>query len=118
MAVATQATSAASLPSRGVEWTILTTTNTGNSGWVDISGTLNWTVFLKGLESGSAVKIEGANGAAAPTNGSVLVAAQAPDANGVAAYVCSAAPYHWIRVTKTQGTTPTATTAVFHALFA
>ena len=116
--IATQAKTAASLPVRGVDWQILATTLTGNSGWVDISGVLNWTLFLAGLETGSTVKIEGGNGTTAPTNGVVLAAALAPDANGIAAYVCSAAPYHWIRVSKTQGTTPTATTGQFHALFA
>jgi hypothetical protein len=74
-------------------------------------------LFLKGLETGSTVKVEAANGAAAPTNGTVLAAALAPDANGTAVYICTA-PFHWVRITKTQGTTPTATTGNLHALFA
>jgi hypothetical protein len=109
---------ASSRPTRSIELPALSTTNTGNGGWIDLSGFINWTLFLSGLEAASAVKIEVANGAAAPAgNGAILTSTLAPDANNCAQY-SSTGGYHWLRVTKTQGTTPTATVGTVHAQFA
>lgn len=110
--------SASNRPTRSIELSALSTTNTGNGGWIDLSGFINWTLFFSGLETGSTVKVEVANGATAPAgSGAILTSTLAPDANNCAQLPCVGG-YHWVRVTKTQGGTPTATTGTVHAQFA
>lgn len=101
-------------PARSHEFQILSTTNTADSGWIDVSGLSDWTVFLSGLESGAVIKIEVANGATAPSgHGALLTSTLAPDANGCAQFSQSV-PFHWVRVFKVQGGTPTASVATLH----
>jgi hypothetical protein len=106
-------------PSHGLEFDILQSGPTGNSGWVDLSSFSAWTLFARNLELGSVVKIEVTNNVAQPpnnANGAILVAAQAPDTNGCFSF-SSLAPFHWVRLTKTQGGTPTVSVATLHGIY-
>jgi poly(3-hydroxybutyrate) depolymerase len=116
MSVNAQATdlSKTTLPVNAVEFTPLSTTTTLASAWIDISGLKSSTVFVKGLETGGTVKVEVAHGAAAPAAGAIL-ATLAPDANNCAQQ--SVGPFHWLRLTKTQGGTPTASVCSVYGLF-
>jgi hypothetical protein len=102
------------LPINAMEFSPLSTTTTLASAWIDISGLKSSTIFVKGLETGGTVKVEVGHGAAAPANGAIL-ATLAPDANNCAQLAVG--PFHWLRLTKTQGGTPTASVVSVYGLF-
>lgn len=95
--------------------TILTTTSTLASAWIDVSGYKSFSIFVSGLKVSDAtdkVTLEFANGAVGPTNGSANgTSAIVGDANGVGVASFSNQPWHWLRVTKTAAAvTPGAAT--------
>ncbi|SRR5258708_103133 len=92
---------------------ILTTTNTGDSGWVDISQYRAWSVFVSGLETGAVVTVELMNKLTAPLAGDKGTSSTLTvDANANASFESNAKPYHWLRLKKVQGGTPTASIAI------
>jgi len=106
----------ANRPVNAQEISVLSRTATGTDGWFDISGFRSSTLFFSGLETGSTIKIEVANKPSTPpANGAILTSSLGPDANNCAQFAISGA-FHWLRATKTQGTTPTASVGALHGL--
>lgn len=101
----------ATFVNRSDDLAILSTTVTANSGWVDISEYDVWSVFISGLETGATVSVEYANGVTPPAGHGTIATAPTVDANGNASFSGANLPYHWLRVGKVQGTTPTASVA-------
>jgi hypothetical protein len=96
------------------ELQILSTTLTGDSGWIDLSQYRAWSVFVSGLETGAAVTVELMNKLTAPLLGDKGASTSLPavDANGNTYFETSAKPYHWLRLKKVQGAAPTASIGV------
>jgi hypothetical protein len=96
------------------EFQILATTVTADSGWVDVSQYKLWSVFVSGLETGAAVTVELMNKTTAPLAGDkgASISLPAVDANGNSYFETSAKPYHWLRLKKVQGGSPTASVGV------
>jgi hypothetical protein len=95
------------------EFQILSTTLTGDSGWVDIGQYRAWSVFFTGIETGAVVTVELMNKLTVPLAGDKGTSSTLTvDANANASFESNAKPYHWLRLKKVQGGTPTASIAI------